>query len=581
MAFIPEVFQNCEHPTRVVKDGVVHYYPCGHCSPCLNARASSLRSRVASEAQYHRFTYFLTLTYRNDCIPYYSWSTYYQRWCPGRLVVDSSSSPLSYPAVPKLGPDIIEDQMLDSSYNEYCWRPYIRNFRVTGPQDIGDWRNYFGVVSCRDVQLFLKRLRKNLSTLYNKEVRQLLRYRLLSLRLRYGVTESMSRYQIHRLLANNITYHNEKEKILSEISALPRWRANMLRYFVCAEYGPNTFRPHYHGLLFTNDSTVARLLPLAVAKSWTLSDSATRPLEPIESQAAIAYVSKYVTGNTRLPKILRTKLTRTFYLASRRPSLGTIAYDYEKVRSFYDRGSIIESLPRYDNFGAYVGELDVRISQSVLSRYFPKCQGYGSLPRRDKLRIYSRYFAPTERDEIITYSFYRSLNKYVKYEEQGHYQSVLNTDNCITDNNQDIIAAMACQRWCKHFHCMPSDYLDVLDWFYYKVDMSLLASQYTLAERYNNVCYDDSLLRELPDVLPNVSCDGPNAIDEYRWSARGDYMESVLGVDVSRFYPNGEDLDKSVVESYLEQSQPHYRRFLASVHDSLLNAEKTKRLNDK
>ena len=46
-----------------------------------------------------------------------------------------------------------------------------------------------------------------------------------------------------------------------------------IRYFIASEYGPCTYRPHYHGILFCDDERVANDLPRLISKSWTLCSS--------------------------------------------------------------------------------------------------------------------------------------------------------------------------------------------------------------------------------------------------------------------------------------------------------------------
>lgn len=594
MAFIPEVFSACAHPIRLVINDVVRYMPCNKCEPCLTLKASGLRARVKNEADYHRFTFFCTMTYDNAHLPLCSYSDYFGRWMRSDIEPLGKSTSISPYVDNGYSPSYAQNQLLPEKYSKYCWRPWVTNFHHRNSCGVDDSRNYFGVVSVADCQKFLKRLRKNLSSEYNREQRRIWKFRYLRLKMDYGYVDGMSDYTFKQLIKNNFVYEKEKEKILAGFREVRKYRPNLLRYFLCAEYGPETFRPHYHALLFTNDETVARLLPAAFAKSWSCSLDTTRPIEQVESSSrAVGYVSKYVTGNTDLPEILREKCTRTFYLASRRPCFGTVAFDYEKVRSYFDKGTIFDSMPVYDKDGTFVEFTDVRVPKSVVSRYFPKCQGYESLSYTDKLRVYSRFFTCTGRDKQVTKENYKPYELYPRYERNQDNLGVLLDLNYVAPA-QDILAARACARWCDHFKCLPSDYVEVLDWFYYKIQMSLLAGQYTLAERYNNVCYDESLLLELPKsvgyMMPGEHVQRLHysfeyvqmALDWFRWNSdlsRG--IENILGLDVGFFYHDDGNLDEDAVNRFLERNQEYHKRYCNGLHDKTLLANKTRMLNDK
>lgn len=594
MSFVPQVFSHCRHPRRLIINDVVRYMPCGKCEPCLQYRASSLRARVANEANAHKYIYFITLTYKNDFVPLCSWSDYFGRFMRNDIKPLGTSLQVSNYLDKVPVPSYAENQMLPGFYNKYSYRPWISNFVHRDSQGVIDSRNHFAVVSLRDCQLFLKRLRKNLSSEYNREQRRVIKFKLLKLKVDFGYTENMSVYRFNRLIKNNREYEKKKKELLSELEEVRKYRSELLRYFLCAEYGPKTYRPHYHVLVFCNDETVSRLLPAAVAKSWPFSLDTTRPVEQVESTSrAVSYVSKYVTGNTDLPRILREKCTRTFYLASRRPCFGTISFDYEKVRSYYYRGTIFDSVPVYDKDGKLVEFADVRIPKSVLSRYFPKCSRFESLSYRDKLSVYSRFFGLSGETEKIIDDTLSHFVLYPRYDRGIDNRGILKDENYLTFYFQDVLAARACRRWCKHFNCLPEDYLKILDWFDYQVKQSLLRSQYVLAERYSNVCYDDVLLRDLPPSVGYMLPGPPliqkhysfdfvqSALDYFRWNSdlsRG--IENMLGLDVGFFYHDDGNLDKDAVNRFLDTEQSFYKDFLSGVLDKMKLSNKSKNLND-
>ena len=159
-----------------------------------------------------------------------------------------------------------------------------------------------------------------------------------------------------------------------------------IRYFVAAEYGPATFRPHYHGLIFCDDEQLARELPRLISKSWTLCSSDRIDVQLV-SGAAPQYVAKYVNSFASLPKVCKTQLTRPFYLCSKQPALGSFKINESEifdcfVNSNFERPSV----------DAKTNEVSFALfPNKVLSRYFRKYCGYGEGNIDYELRLYKKY----------------------------------------------------------------------------------------------------------------------------------------------------------------------------------------------
>lgn len=85
------------------------------------------------------------------------------------------------------------------------------------------------------------------------------------------------------------------------------------RYFITAEYGDNTHRPHYHGLFFFS-------IPFApgiydqITRNWQNGFCDFGDIEP----ASVAYCTKYCMKQTKVPDERKP----TFRLISRRPCIG-------------------------------------------------------------------------------------------------------------------------------------------------------------------------------------------------------------------------------------------------------------------
>lgn len=93
-----------------------------------------------------------------------------------------------------------------------------------------------------------------------------------------------------------------------------------IRYYIVGEYGPNTNRPHYHGILFNYPLGCDILRDIQGA--WQLYGESfgfvsVSPVTP----GRISYIAKYVTKSDSLFE--RVKPVKEFSLSSRKPAIGS------------------------------------------------------------------------------------------------------------------------------------------------------------------------------------------------------------------------------------------------------------------
>ena len=101
-------------------------------------------------------------------------------------------------------------------------------------------------------------------------------------------------------------------------------RKVQIRYLITAEYGPKTFRPHYHGIIYFNDSDLltktklshvlsTTLLGALISKSWPFADYCrTAKYATLVDGGAGNYVSSYASSSCNLPRFLQYPETRPF-----------------------------------------------------------------------------------------------------------------------------------------------------------------------------------------------------------------------------------------------------------------------------
>lgn len=127
-----------------------------------------------------------------------------------------------------------------------------------------------------------------------------------------------------------------------------------VRYFITGEYGTETKRPHYHGLLFNmpidyydarRKETLKEYVQERLGEIWNKGFVSLGSV----TEASINYVAKYcVTKQSEYPGIVQP-----FSLMSRRSGIGSnylkSSYDYHKLgqRNYVNVNGYKKSMPRY------------------------------------------------------------------------------------------------------------------------------------------------------------------------------------------------------------------------------------------
>lgn len=273
------------------------FVPCGKCDACLLARQSEWRVRLNEEFASCQSAFFFTLTYAPENLPVLSTIDF--------DITEKDSEDLELLPYP-------DETDPFRKYRSRFYHPQTNtSLRVLNslardrfPRRLSEIssldEDVRGVVSKRDIQLFLKRLRKSL----------------------------------------------EPCKI---------------RYFISSEYGPETHRPHYHGIIFNYPVNHAdckekqivnfeKVLQRAWQNGFVRADLCNGP--------RLNYCAKYCVKPS---DAVHASLPAPFILCSRRPAIGS-AYlervdlierhlrqytaDYV-TKSFKDGKPITIKLPRY------------------------------------------------------------------------------------------------------------------------------------------------------------------------------------------------------------------------------------------
>jgi hypothetical protein len=309
-------------------------------------------------------------------------------------------------------------------------------------------------------------------------------------------------------LRNHITY--DKLHLLKDVSSSQR----SFRYFVCAEYGPNTFRPHYHGILFFRHISVARAVKERyLSASWQYSCDKNLRAEFVTSGAA-RYVSKYVNSDTKLPVLLQIKPLSTFYLASKNPAIGV----YDGCQNIVNK-VLAEHSVTYDkvSYGADATVQSVTLPYpSQLLRYFmPDLFNKYRLSDKQLLSYLSDSYVLLKsiNSDVTSWSLdfikynVPNLCSYVK--NKYNVGSYIITDNDLQPKKVHVVMSDVEPRLSdiSYIYGIPRNRLFICRALYFIALLGITPSDYiNLYFRFNNVLFSCSYSRQLDffhEVLDN------------------------------------------------------------------------------
>lgn len=245
---------SCLDPKVVyLNDGRSKVVPCGHCDVCRNSKRSASLAKIAEEFAKHKATYFVTLTYADKYLPRLHFYSYGSRGVDSYDVIRACDIPggfdfnrsfeNAYYSLKGRFSEVADQQSLSYNYmvSYDDLKPVFERLDRSIVPDVP-------VLNIRDVQLFLKRLRKSIH---------------------------------NRCLTLNLSKEHET-----------------LRYYAVGEYGPLHFRPHYHLLLFTDSEAIAEDLCALVSSCWSYGYSNSS----LAGAQSASYVAGYLNSFASLPR---------------------------------------------------------------------------------------------------------------------------------------------------------------------------------------------------------------------------------------------------------------------------------------
>lgn len=315
--FVKRFFSTCQHQREVINPytGDKLVVPCGCCDACRYSDSVIAENKVLAQSLYSKYCYFVTLTYANRFVPYYTYSVF-----PVSSGEDEESRfKVFIDSVPRRIRGLSNDSISESFVcTARYWNDYVSRSNLSlsgGVVKYPSRSKHIPYLCHQDYSLFFKRFRRYL---YKK----------------------LSCY----------------EKIHT---------------YVVGEYGPKTFRPHFHFLLFFDSFEVAQILGSTLRKSWKFGG-----IKFSKSRGnAESYCSAYLNSFTSLPLHLKEiRSLRPFSRFSNRFGLTFFQDSYEKAKS--------------GNFDEFINGKDLPFHgkvrtvwpwRSVIDSFFFRPASYGNL----------------------------------------------------------------------------------------------------------------------------------------------------------------------------------------------------------
>lgn len=334
-------FLNCEHPVKVIDhvSHVVRYVPCGHCHACALQKAKEMTTLCDLEEDTFDYCFFITCTYDREHLPLFR--------------LDRNSNNDGYDAVNltsrmnkegEVGNILFSfnDSQINLTKNnrlhELCMKVM---YSPTTRKETGVPYGCFPYINSYEVIKFRTRLRT---------------YLRRAIRRQLGICKSA-----------------EKD--------IDKYGDTSFRYIITREYGPTTFRPHFHMLLFTNSSLVAQNLRQVLYKAWPYGDIKLRKSDGQHQSYLTAYVNNYFV----VPDFLKARCVRPSSIHSQ--FFGALSYT-QNAQTTLQRPN--EEL--YPLTISCKGQVfDKRPWLSLQNYLFPRCSRYANKSLSDKLASYTIY----------------------------------------------------------------------------------------------------------------------------------------------------------------------------------------------
>lgn len=256
----------CQHPRTVVNrythESVI--VPCGSCPSCILRRSGIQTNLLTSYSAQFRYVYFVTLTYAPCFLPTLEVS----------IVETCTDDVADVPCFP----DINDLDAGDPN-------TYLFGFRSVSRSASVKVKNSTVERTFKDPEIrFTYPMRpKDLLSILNK---------------------------VKHNVPNRIPYINNRDLDLFLKRLRSYYPNEKLRYYAVSEYGPTSFRPHWHLLLFSNSERFSKTVCENVSKAWSYGRCDASLSRGFAAPYVASYLNSFVSlpdFYTQMPKVVRPK----------------------------------------------------------------------------------------------------------------------------------------------------------------------------------------------------------------------------------------------------------------------------------
>lgn len=283
MKYSPELLKavdHCQHRSFITNKytGARIAVDCGQCDYCIHKRAKKASMRVKTAGSAFKYSYFVTLTYDNANLPLMYCKVLHSEYEDAVGIsgdIHFGNEYHNYVPVSEYRCD--DNSMLRHIFFEQVQGtvPFDRELKEYVP--VKD--NWF--LSMDAIRSFIHKTQA-----LNKTD--------------YPVSEQYGRDNLIPFL-NYVDVQNYIKRLRKHLfKKLGSYET--LHFYAVGEYGPVHFRPHFHLLLFSNSSEVAKVLRECHDKSWKLGRSDFQH----SAGGAASYVASYVNSLCSAPLLYRS-----------------------------------------------------------------------------------------------------------------------------------------------------------------------------------------------------------------------------------------------------------------------------------
>lgn len=342
------LLSDCLRPVKVYNKYThdVLYVPCGHCYSCLKNKSNRDTALAMNIASNFKYCYFVWLSYTEKFLP--------------RM-------------------EMVSEDLLDDNRINFKFCSVDRNMIVSGNKK----KNNRGKDRFINDEKF--EFTHSMTSTEYKDI-------IVKSHGRYDFSRKCVIYPRFEDCDNKIPYCNTSDcqKFLKRLRFHIKAEYNEeVRFYGVSEYGPRTFRPHWHLLLFFNSDEVAEVISECVSESWSYGNTTCE----LSKGGSASYVASYVNSNVCLPSLyLEHKEIRARSFHSKGYGVNNVfpregkIYDIEKMSDIFLNGESI----------SVNGEAkQIFPSRSYKHTVFPRftnnvCQS----PHRSAILFSAAFFAP-------------------------------------------------------------------------------------------------------------------------------------------------------------------------------------------